>query len=50
MKSLEYKTDLIFDLFFCIIIMPLLIILGPAQYWWRTSPVFTCLAISYLYG
>lgn len=50
MKSLEYKTDLIFDLFFCIIIMPLLIILGPAQYWWRTSPVFTCLAISYFYG
>lgn len=50
MKSLEHKTDLIFDLFFCIIIMPLLIILGPAQYWWSTSPVFTCLAILYLYG
>lgn len=50
MKSLEHKTNLIFDLFFCIIIMPLLIILGPAQYWWRISPVFACLAISYLYG
>lgn len=50
MKSLEHKTSLIFDLFFCIIIMPLLIILGPAQYWWRVSTIFTCLAIAYLYG
>ena len=50
MKSLEHKTNLIFDLFFCIIIMPLLIFLGPAHFWWKTSPVFTCLAISYLYG
>ena len=31
MKSLEHKTSLIFDLFFCVIIMPLLIILGPAK-------------------
>ena len=30
--------------------MPLLIILGPAQYWWRVSTMFTCLAIAYLYG
>ncbi len=50
MKSLEHKTSLIFDIFFCVIIMPLLIILGPAQYWWRISPVFACLAIAYLYG
>ena len=50
MKSLEHKTNLIFDLFFCIVIMPLLIIIGPARYWWSTSPVFTCLAITYLYG
>lgn len=50
MKSLEHKTNLIFDLFFCIIIMPLLIILGPAQYWWRISPLFSSLAIAYLYG
>lgn len=50
MKSLEHKTNLIIDLFFCIIIMPLLIILGPAQYWWKISPVFACLATSYLYG
>lgn len=50
MKSLEHKTNLIFDLFFCIVIMPLLIIVGPAQNWWRISPVFSCLAIAYLYG
>ena len=50
MKSLEHKTNLIFDLFFCIIIMPLLIFLGPAQYWWGMSPLFSSLAIAYLYG
>lgn len=50
MKSLEHKTNLIFDLFFCIVIMPLLIIVGPAQNWWRISPLFSCLAIAYLYG
>lgn len=50
MKSLESKTSLIFDFFFCIIIMPLLIIFGPAHYWWRISPVFSCLTIGYLYG
>lgn len=50
MKSLEHKTNLIFDLFFCVVIMPLMIILGPAQYWWRVSPAFTCLATAYFYG
>lgn len=50
MKSLEHKTNLIFDLFFCIIIMPLLVILGPARFWWGISPVFSCLAIIYLYA
>ena len=50
MKSLEHKTSLIFDIFFCVIIMPLLILLGPAQYWWRVSTMFTCVAITYLYG
>lgn len=50
MKSLEHKTNLIFDLFFGFIFMPLLVFLGPAHYWWATSPVFTGLAISYLYG
>lgn len=50
MKSLEHKTNLLFDLFFCIVIMPLLIMVGPAHYWWRISPVFTCVAVAYFYG
>ena len=50
MKSLEHKTDFIFDLFFAILFMPLLMLLGPASYWWAVSPVFTCLAVADLYG
>ena len=50
MKSLEYKTNLIFDLFFSIVIMPLLIVLVSVYYWWKISPVFTCLTVGYLYG
>lgn len=50
MKSLEHKTNLIFDLFFGFIFMPLLVFWGPAHYWWAISPVFTALAILYLYG
>lgn len=50
MKSVEHKPDLIFDLFFAIIFMPLLIFLGSVYYWWRISPAFTCIAVAYLYG
>jgi signal transduction histidine kinase, lytS len=50
MKSLEHKTSLIFDLFFCIVIMPLMIVLSRVHYWWGVSPVFTCLTTIYLYG
>lgn len=50
MKSLEHKTSLIFDLFFSIVIMPLLVFLGSVYYWWRISPTFTCLTVLYLYG
>ena len=32
MKSLEHKTSLIFDLFFCIVIMPLMIVLSRVHY------------------
>lgn len=49
MVSIEHKTNLILDLLFCIVIMPLLIFLGPAHYWWSISPIFTCLSISYFY-
>lgn len=50
MKSLEHKTSLIFDLFFCIVIMPLMIVLSRVHYWWSVSPAFTCLTTIYLYG
>lgn len=50
MKSLEHKTNLIFDLFFGFVFMPILIFLGPVHYWWATSHVFTSLAVLFLYG
>ncbi|MDY6114632.1 MAG: hypothetical protein SPI56_08755, partial [Alloprevotella sp.] len=50
MKSLDIKTNLIFDLFFGLIFMPLLVVWGPPHYWWNFSPAFTALAVVYLYG
>lgn len=50
MKIPENKTALIFDLFFCLIFMPLLIFLGPVHYWIKDSPVFFCLACVFLYA
>lgn len=50
MKSLEHKTNLIFDLFFSVIFMPLLIIMGPAHYWWTISPLFASLVVLFFYG
>ena len=50
MKSLEHKTNLVFDLFFCLVLMPLLIFLGPVRYWWHISPLFTLIGVGYLYA
>lgn len=50
MKSLEHRTGLIFDLFFCIVFMPLLAFVGPARYWWGSFPLFATLSTLYLYG
>ena len=49
MKSFENKTSLIFDLFFCIVLCPLLMTLGPMRYWWGQYPVFAALVAVYLY-
>lgn len=49
MKSLENKTSLIFDLFFCLILCPLLMVLGPMRHWWGLFPVFTSIVSAYLY-
>ena len=45
MKSLDIKTNLIFDLFFGLVFMPLLVFWGRPHYWWSFSPVFTALAV-----
>lgn len=49
MKSLEHKTGLIFDLFYCIIFMPLLVGVGPTRYWFDSYPLFTIIVVAYLY-
>lgn len=50
MKSIENKTSLIIDLFFCIVFMPILVFLGPAYYWIEVCPEFVVIACAYLYA
>ncbi len=50
MKSLQHKTNLIVDLFFGVILMPLLVMFGPVHTWWGLSPLFTVTVVAYLYG
>lgn len=50
MKSFENKSSLISDLFFCLVFMPALLVLGPAGHWLRTWPLFFMLVCVYLYG
>ncbi|MDE6628182.1 MAG: histidine kinase [Muribaculaceae bacterium] len=49
MKSIERKIPLVIDLFFCVIFMPLLVLLGPAHGWIQTAPAYFCIATAYLY-
>ena len=49
MKSLENKTGLILDLFFGIVIMPLMIFLGSVSHIWSISPRFAFITVVYLY-
>ncbi len=50
MKSIENKTSLILDLFFCLVFIPILVSLGPAHYWFQQWPLFSFIACVYLYG
>lgn len=50
MKSIENKTSVILDLFFCVVLMPILIALGPAHYWFSQWPLFSIIACAYMYG
>lgn len=50
MKTIENKTSLLLDLFFCVVLLPVLIILGPARHWFGQWPVFFLVACVFLYG
>ena len=50
MNFLRRNTGLIFDLFFAIVFMPLLIAVGPVHSWWHSLPLFTVVVIVYLYA
>lgn len=50
MKSIENKTSLILDLFFCLVFMPILVTLGPAHHWLKQWPLFFVITCAYLYG
>ena len=49
MKSIENKTSLILDLFFCLVFMPIVVILGPARHWISQWPVFVSIVCVYMY-
>lgn len=50
MKSIENKTSLILDLFFCLVFMPIVVILGQARHWISQWPVFVSIVCVYMYG
>ncbi|TGX81562.1 histidine kinase [Palleniella muris] len=49
MKFSVHSTTLVFDLFFCLVFVPLIVILGPARYWLVRWTGFFFLACAYLY-
>lgn len=49
MISLANKTSLIPDLFFCVVFMPILVVLSPAHYWISQFPIFFTIACTYMY-
>lgn len=49
-KYLKNKSAVIFDIFFCVVFMPLLVFLGPSHTWLTQWPVFFCLACTFLYA
>lgn len=46
----ERITSQFFDILFCVVLMPLLIVLGPAHYWAAGMPLFFILVCVYFYG
>ena len=49
MKTKKDST-LAFDLFFCLVFMPLIIVLGPAWYWITSWPLFCVLVFGFFYA
>jgi len=50
MKTIENKTSLILDIFFCVVLLPILVVLGPMRYWISQWPVFFLLLCALMYG
>lgn len=50
MKSIENRTSLILDLFFCAVLLPILVILGPAHHWFGQWPLFFIISCAFLYS
>lgn len=50
MKSIEKKGSLLLNLFFCLIFMPALLMLGPARPWMGQWPLFFAMVCAWLYG
>lgn len=50
MKSIENRTALVIDIFFCVVLMPVLIFLGPAHSWIDFSPIFVLIVCVWFYG
>ncbi len=50
MKSIQIKIKLLSDLFFSIIFLPILVILGPIKGWLLQWPVFFIIACAYMYA
>ncbi len=50
MKAFADKPGRITDLFFCAVFMPLLVLLGPPLEWMPSWPLFSVVAVAFLYG
>lgn len=50
MKRFVHRTTIVFDLFFCLVFVPLIVILGPARYWLVRWTGFFFLSCAYLYA
>lgn len=50
MKSIENKTALLPDIFFCLVLLPILVILGPMHHWLSQWPLFFIISCACLYA